>query len=217
MIKALQQIKKYSVHIVLILYFVAIVAQFTQFKTHVMQLSSINLLICFALLVIQYEFSNKLVLNIIALSLLGWLIECVGVNTGLLFGNYTYGNGLGIKIASTSLVMGLVWCGLILALNDITSNLADSKWQQAFLTAALMVFLDLFIEQIASSLDFWHWKDEIIPIQNFIMWALASFVFSFIDLYFFKNKRQSTSFAYVYVGIQFLFFIFLNLLNLLAK
>ena len=39
----------------------------------------------------------------------GIIIEIIGVNTGLIFGNYSYGKGLGIKIWGTPLLIGINW------------------------------------------------------------------------------------------------------------
>ena len=40
---------------------------------------------------------------------LGFAVEVIGVATGLLFGDYSYGTGLGPKVLDVPLLMGVLW------------------------------------------------------------------------------------------------------------
>jgi putative membrane protein len=74
--------------------------------------------------------------------------------------------------------------------------------------ALLMVFSDFWIEQLSQRLDFWYWKNNTIPIQNYTAWFLFSFAFNFL---FVRLQLNSTNkVAAVLFMLQLLFFIGLN-------
>ena len=45
---------------------------------------------------------------------LGFGVEVIGVETGLLFGDYEYGSGLGPKVLKVPMLMGVLWWILLL-------------------------------------------------------------------------------------------------------
>ena len=51
---------------------------------------------------------------------LGYIIEFIGVYTGFLFGEYSYGSVLGFKFFETPLIIGLNWLILILATHSFS-------------------------------------------------------------------------------------------------
>ena len=73
-----------------------------------------------------------------------------------------------------------------------------------------MVGLDFFIEPIAISLDFWSWKYDTIPLQNYLGWFLIAFLLQLIFLSVF-NKAEKNIVAIVLFGWQIIFFGVLNL------
>ena len=73
------------------------------------------------------------------------------------------------------------------------------------------MFLDLLIEPIAIQYDFWEWKSEDIPLQNFITWWLLAFVFSW-GIALVKDKCQNGVAVYLLI-LQVLFFGILNLVK----
>jgi putative membrane protein len=40
----------------------------------------------------------------------------------------------------------------------------------------LMTALDYFVEPVAMALGFWHWENDVIPLQNYMMWFITSLV-----------------------------------------
>lgn len=110
-----------------------------------------------------------------------WLLEVQGVRSGVIFGNYQYGNTLGFKLAMVPLTIGLNWVILLLATNSVVEEWnIGGKVGKAALGAGLMTFLDLLIEPVAIHFDFWHWSNIQVPIQNFIAWWIASFFFHYV-------------------------------------
>jgi putative membrane protein len=39
-----------------------------------------------------------------------------------------------------------------------------------------MTALDYFVEPVAMALGFWHWENDVIPLQNYMMWFITSLV-----------------------------------------
>jgi uncharacterized membrane protein len=166
-------------------------------------LSPVNLLLSFGLIVImsqqtKWQFYGALCL----VAVLGFFVEVLGVKTELIFGSYNYGQSLGYKWLSVPLLIGINWSMLLYC----TSQLSKFKntFVNAFFGAALMVGLDFFIEQNASKFDFWYWKSNIIPIQNYIAWFVVAFLLNLLVQKHLAQKPNLTAKA-LYV-IQLVFF-----------
>jgi len=69
------------------------------------------------------KFSVKSLIIFFTVFLTGLLVEVIGVNTGLIFGEYTYGKTLGPKIWNTPLMIGVNWLFLVYAIASITEKL----------------------------------------------------------------------------------------------
>jgi putative membrane protein len=106
--------------------------------------------------------------------LLGMGTEIVGVNTGLLFGNYSYGNNMGLKVFGVPLLIGINWVVLTFLTATISRRLIVNKWAATLMGALLMVGLDFFIEPVAPIFDYWCWDAGYAPLRNFVDWFFIS-------------------------------------------
>ncbi|MCJ8163836.1 carotenoid biosynthesis protein [Pontibacter sp. E15-1] len=170
------------------------------------RLTPMNLLLTNALLFGFHRNWNKaFLLFAVVVASTGFLAEVLGVHTGLLFGNYSYGAALGPKLWEVPLLIGLNWLMLVYSTGHI-SNLARLPWlAKAGIGALLMVVLDYFIEPVAMQYDFWSWQAGHIPVSNFVGWfgvALLLQVY-FQKASFFKHNKIA---PWVYL-VQLLFFI----------
>lgn len=102
--------------------------------------------------------------------LLGMGVETLGVQYGLLFGEYHYGENLGPKVMGVPLLIGINWVVLTFLTAYVGRRLFRSDWLSVPFAAALMVGLDFFIEPIAPLFDFWHWAEGYAPLQNYAAW-----------------------------------------------
>lgn len=107
---------------------------------------------------------------------IGMVAEIVGVQTGLLFGDYSYGPVLGIKLAGVPLIIGVNWFILAYASGQLASQWIRSTWLAAALASLLMVLLDFVIEPVAIELDFWTWEGGSIPLENYLGWFAVAFL-----------------------------------------
>ena len=173
-------------------------------------LSPLNLIISSLLVVLMSSYKRTdFYISLIAVSIIGFLIEVVGVKTGYIFGRYYYGQSLGFHLLSVPLLIGLNW-GILLYSTIQLSNF-NNPILKSFFGAFLMVLLDFFIEQNAPVYDFWYWEDGFVPLQNYIAWFLISLV---LNIVFQKKLTQTSNFtARGFYVVQFLFFVTLYFFN----
>ena len=146
--------------------------------------------------------------------LVGIFIEIIGVHTGFIFGSYTYGKTLGKQVYGVPLLIGVNWwivlyaCGCIIrqVVKRIKNNLLF-----AGIGATLATFFDYLLEPTAQYVGYWSWKNNHIPIYNYICWFIISFVLLTI---FYKLKfRTSNRFVIILFILQLFFFLLLTLCN----
>ncbi len=178
------------------------------------RLTPANLILMFLLLVwnegsLKKEFFVLFIVGYIS----GVVTEIIGVNTGLLFGNYQYGNLFGNKIVGVPLVIGLNWFCIVYASYCITKQIIFPTSQQRFViavfTGLLATVFDFIMEPVAVELNFWQWEGGGIPVYNYISW----FVISGCLAFFFERRhiQSKNLFAPILLYIQVVFFIFLRL------
>ena len=141
----------------------------------------------------------------------GFLIEMWGVNTGALFGSYLYGEGLGPKIAGTPPLIGLNWVLMIYLTSAIFTPLRRNLLNGILWPSLLMVGYDLVMEQAAPRMDMWSWQYGVVPLQNYLMWALLSLTFHTIR-YAMKVCDYNRMALPLFV-VQAVFFLLILLLN----
>jgi len=137
--------------------------------------------------------------------ILAFVIEALGVNTGLIFGNYSYGNGLGLKIFKTPLIIGLNWLFLVYTASSLFEKIKAHLVVKAILASLLMLIYDIVLEQVAPKIAMWYWEKDIIPLQNYIAWFVIALVFN-IGLKISRIKTENPFSKYI-LAYQSLFFI----------
>ncbi len=186
-----------------------------------------NLLLSFALLLwTQSEKNIPFFIFAIACFVIGVVVEVIGTNTGLLFGDYTYGNVLGTKVRNVPLIIGINWiiiiycCGIsihTLLIKTINRVAADTGKDPAALKAlsvivdgaTLAVFFDWLMEPVAVKLGYWQWNgDGSIPVFNYICWFGVSLVL--LTIFHFAKFNKQNKFAVNLLLIQLMFFLLLR-------
>jgi putative membrane protein len=110
----------------------------------------------------------------ISVALLGFGAEVIGVSTGWFFGHYYYGDTLGYKALEVPLAIGLNWLVLTYVCGILARYVPLPELPRTILAALLMVGLDMCMEPVASTYDFWHWTANVIPFQNFRDWFILA-------------------------------------------
>lgn len=162
----------------LILYLVGIVGITQNIHPEFILLTPLNLLLSFLIVIAfhPYKKDHKLSLFLIFSYLVGFGAEYYGVQTGLLFGEYTYGRVLGPKIWDTPFMIGVNWMLLCYAIGVTTNHIFPKMhWLlKGIIAALLMVALDILIEPVAIRYAFWSWAQGEPPLQNYFGWFLVS-------------------------------------------
>jgi len=191
------------------------------------QATVINLLLMFALLIWTQQKKNRFFfLFVIVTILVGLAAEIVGVNTGALFGDYTYGNVLGYKFMKVPLIIGINWfviiycCGisihmlLMKAINRISSETKTKPMTLKAISvivdgATIAVFFDWVMEPVAVKLGFWKWgEDGEAPFYNYVCWLMVSNII--LAIFHFSRFDKQNKFAVNLLLIQMMFFLLLR-------
>lgn len=170
-------------------------------------LTWMNLTLCGLLVFLAEENWKKNVLTFLIIFSGGFLIELIGTKTGYLFGNYQYGDVLGLKLFDVSVIIGVNWFAIVLASSNLVRKVNVPIIFKALLAAFLAVVLDFVIEPIAVKYGFWTWKNDIIPPYNYLTWFVFAFIFSWIYL---KNSIAVNKTAVWLYFIWLAFFIILS-------
>jgi len=135
----------------------------------------------------------------------GYLIEVLGVHTGTIFGQYSYGAGLGPKLWSVPPIIGANWLILSYCCGSVFNQLPVSVALKIGLASTTMVILDLCIEPVATQLDFWVWNNQCAPLQNYIAWWIVSA--ALLSLWYALPFRKENRLAKWLLFLQFIFFL----------
>jgi putative membrane protein len=151
---------------------------------------------------------KRTILVFISIYLASWLIEAAGVNGGFIFGSYTYGKGLGIKVLGTPLIIGINWVLLIYCTFILADRIRIHVIFKTVTASLLMVIYDIILEQTAPSLDMWDFNEGKVPARNYISWFIISLIFhTIIRLSGIKIKNEIAVTIFL---VQVVFFIVLS-------
>lgn len=199
-----------SIVILFIFHVVGVVGLSSDYQDLFLRLTPLNLLLSLGLFIwANNDFSVQFYKVVAILFALGFLVEVIGVSTGVLFGEYTYGATLGFKLFETPLMIGVNWILLSLASFGISSFFLKKQLLIILLSSLLMVLMDVLIEPIAISLDFWTWALGDIPLQNYVMWFFVSLIMNV--LMSFNRLKIDYRISFGLLLSQILFFTLLSL------
>ena len=157
------------------------------------------------LLVLNNSIDKKFLTRLFFIFLLGLSVEIIGVNFSFFFGEYKYGDNLGVKIFDVPVVIGFNWVLLII----LTGNFANRVFQKSIIGKVLfgsimMILLDLLIEISAPKLDYWEFALNPVPLSNYFWWLIFSILFHII--YQINIKKKEYVLSQNILLIHFLFF-----------
>jgi bisanhydrobacterioruberin hydratase len=178
-------------------------------------LTPLALLLSFLVLITFHEsaFWKKELFVFMLILLISFFIEAVGVNYGFVFGNYIYGDGLGIKILGTPLLIGINWVLLVYCTSVISEKLPAPVFLKILTASSLMLVYDVIMEQVAPKMDMWLFEGGVAPLRNYISWFILALVFqSILGLTGIRLKNRLSTFILLCQGAFFiLLFIFFKI------
>ena len=156
------------------------------------------------LLIVNNSIDKKFLTKLFFIFFLGLSVEIIGVNFSFFFGEYKYGDNLGVKIFNVPVVIGFNWVLLII----LTGNFADRIFPKSIIRkvvfgSAMMILLDLLIEISAPKLDYWEFTINPVPFSNYFWWFVFSILFHLI---YQPSKNKEYKVSNNILLIHFLFF-----------
>jgi putative membrane protein len=110
-------------------------------------------------------------------------LEVIGVKTGLVFGEYKYGETLGLKLFEVPLIIGFNWILVILGTISVAQLITKNVLANSLIAATISVIFDLVLEPIAIKLDYWQWSQNVIPFKIILPgFYCIYFCITFFDL-----------------------------------
>jgi putative membrane protein len=152
----------------------------------------------------------------------GFGTELIGVNTGMLFGDYAYGTAMGIKWLGVPLLIGIQWFTTVYGAAQATvwiynrfgfeeNNSMQLKTGMVITGAAITTWFDWILEPAAIQLGYWSWiPDGVIPVFNYVCWFVISALILLPYFLVKKTLRISNVFAIQLLVIEAIFFILLG-------
>jgi len=219
-------IKKYSpLYLALLFHITGLLGiLFTPFKDWFVISTPLVLLTMFILLAkTQIQLSKDYILFFLIAFAIGMSTEIIGVNTGLLFGEYQYGPVFGPKLFGVPLLIGLNWFVIVFCSGALLTQSVDllQRKLNIHLTApistlfiilggaAIATCFDFILEPVAVKLGFWSWNNGRIPLFNYVCWFMISAILLSVKMYL--KKIPVNTFATSLLVIQAMFFLMLNL------
>jgi len=192
-------------------------------------ITPLNLLFAAAYLFYGQMPSRRVMIMGLVIAVASFLIEAAGVNTGKIFGHYTYGKALGPALLNTPLIIGLNWFLLIYCTNVISRQLWEllpvrvtgkgaAVYRSLFVIftgSLLMVIYDLFLEPAAMRLDMWSWDGDTVPVRNYLAWFIFSAIFHTVVRMW--GEESINRKALPLFTVQMAFFVIIDLFYLLAS
>ena len=177
-------------------------------KEFFLAFTPINLFISFVLLFVnQKQLESKELKSAFLIFFIGMISEILGVNYGLIFGDYVYLDNLGVKILGVPVLIGVNWIILTFITGSLSSFIFKNKYVSIFMGAILMIGLDLLIEPVAPLLGFWIFDLQKVPLQNYLGWFVIGMITQ--ALFQFKIAEKELTFSTHLLIINAIFFAFL--------
>ena len=178
-------------------------------KDFFLAFTPINLFISFVLLFVnQKQLESKELKSAFLIFFIGMISEILGVNYGLIFGDYVYLDNLGVKILGVPVLIGVNWIILTFITGSLSSFIFKNKYVSILMGAILMIGLDLLIEPVAPLLGFWIFDLQKVPLQNYLGWFVIGMITQ--ALFQFKIAEKELTFSTHLLIINAIFFAFLN-------
>lgn len=197
--------EKYAIVFLTIIYAVGIAGFcLPTLQKWVVPLTPINIAMAFLFVLLYQQGKNtKFFFVLLCIAVLGYFLEYLGVETGKIFGEYKYGKTLGPSWQGIPFAIGLNWASLVLLSCNIANRFIKHKIAATIAAAIGMVMIDYLIEPVAMKYDFWNWKGNEIPFQNYIAWFAAALVFCLYYTQTIKVKYNKLATAVLVLQIVF--------------
>ncbi len=172
------------------------------------QITPLALILSLALLMwYQPNYNFKTIAVFVFIALAGFWLEVLGVNTGIIFGDYKYGDALGPKLFETPYMLGINWLLMIYLTASITEHFRFPVLLQVLFGSVLMIIYDFVLEIAAPRMDMWSFEAGVVPFKNYLTWFVLSIIFH-TTIRLTKVRTKNPLAVTIYI-VQILFFVLL--------
>jgi putative membrane protein len=134
-----------------------------------------------------------------------FVAEVIGVKSGLIFGDYKYGEVLGVKAFEVPLIIGINWVLVMLGAISLGNYFSTNTFLTALVAALIAVIFDIILEPVAIILGYWKWSAVSPPLSNYISWFVIVFILTIV--YAKMKVSINLTLPRFYLFIQALFFL----------
>lgn len=201
----MNDLRKYFIPILIIFHLIGL-ALFIFFP-ELSILSYMNIALCGLLVFLDKNISVKGLLAALIVIGGGYVIELTGVQTGILFGEYSYGGALGPKLYGVPLIIGINWLAIVMASIGIVGYFKLGSLLSSVLAGALSTGMDYLIEPVAIRYDFWSWVGPI-PAWNYICWFIFCSIFAYLCIQWYGKTNRTGA------GLYLIWIVFFGILNI---
>jgi putative membrane protein len=181
-------IKKYWAELILVISTIVGVLLFAVGYDGIILLTPIYLLLNMVLLYGRLGKRSGVLLMWVLAGSIGFVAELVGVHTGLLFGDYSYGTVLGPALFGVPILVAVLWA---LVMTTLWSVVPDSLGTRRIpLVGFLAVLYDVTLEHFATRFGLWTWMGSI-PASNALGWFIVAVCIA--TLYHVKGYKLETN------------------------
>ena len=199
-----KELRSFSIFIVWLLNISGFFGILSKEKDFFLSASPYVLSITLFLIIVNNFIDKKFLIKLFLIFSLGLTVEILGVNYSFFFGEYQYGDNLGIKFFDVPLVIGFNWVLLIIITGNFASRIfSKSIMGKVVFGSTMMILLDLLIEISAPKLDYWEFAVHPVPFSNYFWWFVFSILFHLI---YQSNKNKEYVVSTNILLIHFLFF-----------
>ena len=199
-----KELRSFSIFIVWLLNISGFFGILSKEKDFFLSASPYVLSITLFLIIVNNFLDKKFLIKLFLIFSLGLTVEILGVNYSFFFGEYQYGDNLGIKFFDVPLVIGFNWVLLIIITGNFASRIfSKSIMGKVVFGSIMMILLDLLIEISAPKLDYWEFSVHPVPFSNYFWWFVFSILFHLI---YQSNKNKEYVVSTNILLIHFLFF-----------
>lgn len=182
-----------------------------QTRGYMFSLTPLVLFGTFALVIMPVLLSRdkRTILWLIAVAVITFIIEALGVESGLIFGKYSYGSVLGPGIFGVPYSISLNWVTVIYGSIGIVLLFCRKPWAVLMISPILAVLFDFLLEYVAIVFNYWNWQGKEVPLRNYTAWWAVS-VLSAVFFFVFKARVHGIL-PSAHFAIQFVYFFLLRL------
>ncbi len=199
------RLKKAGISILIVLHLVGAAGFLSPLSEWFVYLTPFNLLITVGMIWIDTEHDGRYAWPVaLSIMLLGYFVEVLGVKSGVIFGEYSYGDVLGWKILEVPPLIGVNWLIVIWGSFAMSMTIGVNQNWRWLTTAVFAVGVDLLIEPVAIHFNLWNWGGAKPPLQNYIAWfTVAAIMGALFEKYPLVKKPRLGVAAFI---CQLLFF-----------